>query len=172
MFSTHLKKIMIATVIASLSLPALAEVKKESKNGYNWLISTDLKSILKTAEAGEGYKLEGQKKKLEGWLAGVDTTKAKDGTTLYILQIAESFNVDLPGLRPNTANPNDNLSFFCVTADRGAVQKLDKNKLVAFNAEIREIKSGGYKQDFGATSAGTRMTSTVKQNAVLAKCDF
>lgn len=163
---------LIVTAIASLSLPVQAEVKKESKNGYSWLISTDLKAALKAAEAGEGYKLEGQKRKFEGWLAAVDTTKANDGTTLYILQIAESFNIDLPGLRPNTANPNGNLSFFCVTADRAAVQRLDKNKLVAFNAEIREIKSGGYKQDFGATSSGTRMTSTVKQNAVLAKCDF
>lgn len=171
-FSTHLKTVLIAAVIVSLPIPTLAEVKKEGVGGrYNQLVSTELQAILKTAGAGEGYKLEGKKMNLEGWLAAVDTTKANDGTTLYILQIAEKFNIDFP-FRPNSANPDDNLSFFCVTADRVAVQKLDKNKLVAFSAEIREIKAGSYKADYGTTSSGTRMTATVKQKAVLAKCDF
>ena len=62
MFSTHLKTVLIAAVIVSLPIPTLAEVKKEGVGGrYNQLVSTELQAILKTAGAGEGYKLEGKK---------------------------------------------------------------------------------------------------------------
>lgn len=172
MFRNCFKNALIATAIASLSLPALAGIQKESKNGYSWLTSTSLQSVLKAVGAGEGYKIEGQKMRLEGWLAAVETTKANDGTTLFVLQISDTFSVDLPGLTRNSAYPGKNLTFLCVSADRSKVQKLNVNQLVTFNAEIREIKANSHQRNYGSTKSGAQIATTVKQSSVIATCEF
>lgn len=156
------KHIAIATIVAATSLSAIAEVKKESQNGYSWLVSTNLQSILKSAEKGEGYKLEGQRVTLEGWLATVEPIRGNDGTPVFLLRMADTLSIDLPGLRKNSANPSDAKTFYCATDDRNKVIKLEKDKLVRFDAEIREVKSETYPTQYGNRT----------RYAVLARCSF
>lgn len=159
---TNVKKIVVMAVTVSISSLALGDIKKETKNGYSWLISTNLSNVLDSASKGEGYKIEGQRIKLEGWLSSVETAKGNDGTPIFILQIADALSINLPGLRKNSANPSSNQMFYCVTADRSKVVSLNKDMLIKFNADIREVKSNTYPTQYGKRT----------QYAVLAKCDF
>lgn len=152
----------IAAIIAATSLSAVAEVKKETQNGYSWLTSTGLQEILKMAANGDGYKIENQSYTLEGWLATVETIRGNDGTTIFLLNIAAALSIDLPGLRKNSANPGNTNTFYCATDDRNKVVKLEKDKLVKFDAEVREVKSETYPTQYGNRT----------RYAVLAKCNF
>jgi hypothetical protein len=128
-----MKKLIVATIVASITLSAFAADKT--------LIAPSLNTLLRDIGASKNVaKFENTKYELEGYVVRVDS-KTENGQKMYLIQMADSFISNARG--GYIANQTYNSRMLCVTTDRETAAAFVPNTKVsytAFGGDIQEIQ--------------------------------